>query len=343
MIEPKRILVAKLRALGDIMTALPLLRALKERFPAAGITLVVDDLYQDLVSVNPRVDELWLHPAGDLRGRGAWFALKQQADMIRRIRQARFELFIDLYGTTRTAAWGVLGGIPHRLGFALRGRKYFYTQAVVAKHRYVVDLNLQFAELLGWQGQDRSLEFFLAPDDEAAARQQLARQGWTPGRPLLAVSPGGGWPLKQWGAAKFGRVARSLAESTGCQVVLTGSAAETALLEECASQLREPALILAGLPLRQAAAVIREARLFLGNDSGPKYFAEAFGVPTLICYGPTDSVNNNPSTPRTLVATCIQPCQPCHSETCRAGRRACLDDLSEDEVLKLAQSLWRRE
>jgi heptosyltransferase II len=343
MIEPKRILVAKLRALGDILTTFPLLRALKERFPGSRLTLVVDDLYQDLVAVNPRVDEVWTHPARELRLRTGWYAARQQAAMIRRIRQERFDLFLDLYGTLRTALWGFLGRIPRRMGFALRGRKYFYTQAIVAEHRYVVDLNLQFAGLLGWQGQDRSLEFFITPDDEAQARLAMTRRGWTPAQPLLVVAPGGGWPLKQWGAERFGRVARGLVAATGCQVALIGTVSEALLLAECAAELAEPALVLEGLPLRQVAAAIRGARLFLGNDSGPKYFAEAFGVPTLICYGPTDSVNNNPVSPRNRVATHSQPCQPCHSEICRAGRRACLDDLAEDEVLKLALSLWGRE
>lgn len=343
MTEPKRILVAKLRALGDILTAFPLLRALKETYPGSHLTLVVDDMYQDLASVNPRVDEVWPHPARELRQRGGWFAARQQARMIRRVQQGRFDLFVDLYGTLRTALWGFLGRVPRRLGFALRGRKYFYTQAVKAEHRYVVDLNLQFAQLLGWQGQDRSLEFFLTPDDEAQARAAMVRRGWRPGTPLLAVAPGGGWPLKQWGAERFGRVARGLAQATGCQVAVIGAASEAPLLAACAAELAEPAVVLEGLPLRQAAAAVKSSRLFLGNDSGPKYFAEAFGVPTLICYGPTDFVNNNPVTPRNQVATRRQPCQPCHSEICRAGRRACLDDLSEEEVLKQALELWRRE
>lgn len=343
MIEPKRILVAKLRALGDILTTFPLLRALKERFPGARLTLAVDDLYQDLAEVNPRVDEVWAHPARELRQRSGWFAARQQAEMIRRVRQARFDLFIDLYGTLRTALWGFLGRVPRRMGFALRGRKYFYTQAIAAEHRYVVDLNLQFAELLGWQGQDRSLEFFVTPDDDAQAHQVLTWRGWTPSQPLLVVAPGGGWPLKQWGAGRFGRVARRLAEATGSQVAVIGSASEALLLAECAAELEAPALVMEGLPLRQVAAAIKTARLFLGNDSGPKYFAEAFGVPTLICYGPTDHVNNNPGTSRNLVATQPQPCQPCHSEVCRAGRRACLDDVSEEAVFQQALALWRRE
>lgn len=339
--KPKRILVAKLRALGDILTAFPLLRALKETFPGARLTLVVDDLYQDLVAINPRVDEVWTHPARELRRRKGWFAVRQQADMIRRVRQGRFDLFVDLYGTLRTALWGFLGRVPRRLGFALRGRKYFYTQAVKAEHRYVVDLNLQFAELLGWEGRDRALEFFLTPEDEAQARAALVQRGWTPSRPLLVVAPGGGWTLKQWGAGRFGRVARGLAQATGCQVAVIGSASEARLLAESAAELAEPAVVLEGLPLRQVAAAVKCGRLFLGNDSGPKYFAEAFGVPTLICYGPTDFVNNNPVTPRNRVATSPQPCQPCHSETCRASRRACLDDLGEEEVLKQALELWR--
>ncbi len=78
----------------------------------------------------------------------------------------------------------------------------------------------------------------------------------------------------------------------------------------------------------------------LGNDSGPKYFAESFGVPTLICYGPTDFLNNNPKTPRNLALYHDAECRPCHSEHCRQARRVCLDDLSEPEVEAAALRLW---
>jgi len=339
--EIKTIMVVKLRTLGDVLTTFPLLRALKEKFPRAKLIMVADEFYRDLLASNPRVDAFWGHPAKEIREHGSSYELRQHWNFVNAMRREQVDLYIDLYGSLRTALWGALAGVPQRMGFNLRGRKHFYTQLITAAHRYVVDLNLQFARDLGWQGVDNSLEFFVTLEDLAAARQHLQEQGWQPERPLLAVSPGGGWPLKCWDAKRFGAVAGRLARETGCQVVLSGALSETPLVEACAQALQGPALKAVGLPLRQLAAMISQCRLFLGNDSGPKYFAEAFRVPTLICYGPTDFLNNNPNSPRHPAAYRDIPCRPCHSEMCRNERRACLDDLDEEDVFKRGLELWR--
>ncbi|MCD4812158.1 glycosyltransferase family 9 protein [bacterium] len=338
----RSILVVKLRALGDVLTTYPLLRALKEYYPQARLSMMADDSYQDILETNPRIDALRLHPASQLRQAGQGDALRQQWQAIRAIRQEKYDLYIDLYGSLRTALWGYLGKIPYRMGFDLRGRKYFYNHTIQAKYRYVVDLNLQFAQALGWEKKSNQLEFYTTPQDEVRAHEHLKRQHWNAAKPYMVVSPGGGWPLKQWGAKRFGRVAKAMADKTGCQIVLSGSQAETLLIQTCGAAADIPVINAVGLPLRQVAAIIKGSRLFLGNDSGPKYFAEAFGVPTLICYGPTDYVNNNPQRPQNQVACFQTECRPCHSEICRMPSRDCMNRISEDEVAARALKLWEK-
>ncbi len=339
-LEPKTIMVVKLRTLGDVLTTFPLLRALKERYPSAKLIMVADDTYQDLFATHGRVDEFWAHPVKALKAAGTWGRIRQHLGFVRAIRKKKVDLFIDLYGSMRSAGWGALAGVPVRMGFNLRGRKYFYTHRITAQHRYVVDLNLQFARELGWTGTERTLEFFLSDADRSAAEAHLRTSGWDGKRPLLVISPGGGWPLKCWNAAHYAAVAQRLVAATGARVVLSGAPHEQPLIDVCAQALGKDALLAVGLPLRTLAGIIARSRLFMGNDSGPKYFAEAFRVPTLICYGPTDHVNNNPDTPQNRVAGVSVECRPCHSEQCRQARRICLDDLSEDTVYNLAMELW---
>lgn len=341
MPDVKTIMVVKLRTLGDILTTFPLLRALKGLYPRSKLIFVADDAYRDLFAAHPCVNEFWGHPARELAARGGWYALRRHLAFVRSIRRWKIDLFIDLYGSARTAQWGWLAGVRRRMGFNLRGRKYFYTDRIVAAHRYVVDLNLQFARSLGWQGTDNTLDFFLAPGDLESVRAHLTAQGWDGRQPLVAVSPGGGWPVKCWSPERFGAVAGRIARDHGARVLITGAPAETPLIEACARTAGADVLRAVGLPLRQAAAAVSLARIYLGNDSGPKYFAEAFRVPTLICYGPTDFRNNNPDSPRHPVAVRPVACRPCHSEHCRQTSRVCLDDLGEDEVLAQAERLWQ--
>ncbi len=334
-------MVVKLRTLGDVLTVFPLLRALKELYPQARLTVAADEVYRELFETNPRVDEFWGHTHTKLRKPEGRVAFKPPWDTIRNFRKRKIDLYIDLYGSLRTALWGAGAGIPMRMGFNLRGRKYFYTHKIKAACRYVVDLNLQFARELGWKGHNNALEFFITEHDRDQARQYLLKRQWDPQRSSLVISPGGGWPLKQWGAERFGLVAGKLARHTGCQVLITGTPKEQALVAACRDKLKGFFHIpVVGLPLRQLAAVISQSRLFLGNDSGPKYFAEAFKIPTLICYGPTDFINNNPNSPRHQVVFHEAACRPCHSEKCRMSARTCLDDLSVDEVFTRAVELW---
>jgi ADP-heptose:LPS heptosyltransferase len=303
---------------------------------------VADETYKDLFAHHLRVDEFWEHPVRRLKTAGPFAALRQNLGFIADLRRRHVDLYVYLYGSMRTAMWGALAGVPQRWGFNLRGRKYFYTHRLVARHRYVVDLNLQFAREMGWNGTDNSLEFFLEPADQNAALKHLHAHGWKKPQPLLVVSPGGGWPVKCWDAERFGAVARRLAQATGAKVVLSGAPAEQGLIDACARALGTEFIPAVGLPLRQVAALIAQSRLFLGNDSGPKYFAEAFRVPTLICYGPTDFHNNNPASARHPVAGVTLDCRPCHSEICLQPRRICLDDLSVEAVYNSAWKLWNQ-
>jgi ADP-heptose:LPS heptosyltransferase len=339
----KNIMIVKLRTLGDILTVFPLIRALKERFPEARLHMLADETYQNLFAAHPRIDRFWPHPVKALKEKGAWYGFQHQWHMSRALREAGIDLYIDLYGSLRTALWGAWAGIPVRMGFNLRGRRYFYTHKITASHRYVVKLNLQFAQTLGWTGDNSALEFFITLEDARQARQQLLRQGLKEGELYVVISPAGGWPLKCWSAERFGQLGRQLAQRTGCRLVLSGTPAEMSLIQTCGQASGLPCLTAVGLPLGQLAAVIQGSRLFIGNDSGPKYFAEAFGIPTLICYGPTDFVNNNPDTPRNQVAYQEVACRPCHSEICKMPRRACLDDLTVEKTLELALKLWSNE
>lgn len=335
------IMVVKLRALGDVLTTFPLLRALKEHYPNARLTMVADETYQSLFEHHPRVDRFWGHPVKLLKQEGTLAQIRQHQAMVKAIKHQQIDLYIDLYGSMRTALWGASAGVPRRMGFNLRGRKYFYHDRIVAKHNYVVDLNLQFAEMLGWSGIDRSLEFFIVKDDLKQAFSRLEQQGFNVKLPYVVISPGGGWPLKCWAPEKFGEVANRLTRETGHQIVLSGVSSEKSLIERCQAKMEQPGFTMINLPMRQVAAVISQSKLFIGNDSGPKYFAEGFKIPTLICYGPTDFNNNNPVSPIHLTAYHDVDCRPCHSEQCSQVKRYCLDNVTVDEVAKKAFALLR--
>ena len=341
----KKIMVVKLRTLGDILTTFPLVRRLKQVYPKAYLIMVADDHYKELLENNPYIDQFWPHPANQLKEQDILPGLWQQITTMAAIRREKIDLFIDLYGSLRTALWGKVSGAPLCMGFNLRGRKYFYTHRIKAAYRYVVDLNLQFIETLGYAPQDNSLEFFITSEDEEKAKNYLQKHRVQPDKPYIVVSPGGGWELKRWSAPNFGLVAKKLSLKNECKILISGNKQEEDIVKLCAKQAGLESIPVIDLPLRQLAVIIKGSKLFLGNDSGPKYIAEAFKVPTVICYGPTDYINNIPPKPEFChtVATNKVHCQPCNLLTCPQTRPYCLADLTVEQVLELAMKVYKKE
>src|SRR5258708_9499821 len=116
-LAPRRIALIKPSALGDIVHALPVLSALRGRFPDARITWVVNTSYEPLIAGHPDLtDTLAFDRSAFKRGfrRAIGYSLTFAAELRRR----RFDLVIDLQGLLRTGLMCLATGAPRRIGFA---------------------------------------------------------------------------------------------------------------------------------------------------------------------------------------------------------------------------------
>src|SRR5215217_3310136 len=282
MSEPQRILLIKPSSLGDIVHTLPVVAALKQRWPSAHVSWLVKRQWSDLVERVLGVDRVWpLDPTI-----GGWLG------QVRALRRERWDLVIDLQGLFRSASMGWLSGGPVRVGFAnaREGSPWFYTNSVSVPtvDMHAVDRYLLVAEAVGatlkgtpqfqWKPFDRDLEL---------VRDLVKPRGLSIGQPWLAMHVSSRWATKRWPLRSFAAVADQLARDGPGPTVVIGSQDERAEVEELKTLVKSPIIDLTGaIPLGCLPAFLSQSAAMVTNDSGPMHISAAVGTPVIALFGP---------------------------------------------------------
>lgn len=274
-----RVLLIKPSSLGDVVSALPVLAAVRRRFPRAHLAWLVNRAYQPLLAGHPDLDEVIPFD----RGRG-WF--RGAAELASRLRRRPFDLALDLQGLLRSGAMAWLSGARRRVGLsgAREGAGWFYTDAVPApaiRRAHAVDRCWAMAVALGAGAAART--FHLPVAAEAAAWAAAALAGLP--RPWLVLAPGSRWPTKRWPPAHFAELAARAHATHGGAAVFVGGPEDEPLAGEARRHLAGPTLSLCGrTDLARLVAVLAQADIVLANDSGPLHLAAALGRPVVAAY-----------------------------------------------------------
>ena len=283
-ITPRRIALIKPSALGDIMHALPVLTALRRRFPAAHLAWIVNRSYERVLRNHPDLDEVITFDRGALN-QGWVQGATTYFHFLRRLRAHRFDLVIDLQCLFRSGLMTRATGARWRVGLASarEGAARFYTHLVEDKDVFMhaADRYWRVAEALGVEGSAKT--FCLAVDPEARewARKTLRNCP----RPWLAVGVGARWLTKRWPPAHFAALVERAQRHAGGTAIFVGAADEAALAQEAAAALTGPVCQLAGkTTLPQLVALLSEADVMLANDTGPLHLAVALGRPVVAPY-----------------------------------------------------------
>jgi ADP-heptose:LPS heptosyltransferase len=271
--RPGRVAVVRLRSLGDCVLSTPALALLKRARMDLRVAVVAEARFHAVFEHNSDVDEILPPEPGALR---RWEP----------------DLCVNLHGGTRSAWMTLVSGARWRAGF-----EHF-------RHRRVYNVHIPRAqEILGCARTVHTAEhlasaiFYLgAPVDEIPrARLGLAEPPPAPARPYAVLHPVATAPKKAWCAEGFLEVARQLAAS-GLEPVFIGAAGD---------DLRPfaPHRLVQGAPLDQVKSLLAGASLFVGNDSGPAHMAAAFGITSVVIFGPSDPAIWGPWRARAEVVT----------------------------------------
>ena len=337
---PRRVLIVRLGAIGDVVNALVLATALKRHAPSIEIGWAVHPLARPLVEGHPAIDRVHVWE----RGRG----IAGAREIVGALRRERYDLAVDLQRITKSALLARLSGAPRVLGYDRRRAKelsWLWTKERIGPgpaHAHMVEQYLEFARHLGVP--EPVAELALPPDAEADswAQERLAELG---GPPVL-LGVGASKPANRWPPERFGRLAVDLERELGHPVCLVGGpgdgpAAERALAAAGPDSSRIRNLV-GGTTLRQLTALLGHAALFVGCDTGPMHLAVASGAPTLALFGPADPRRTGPWGERHRVVRTAPPCAPCNRKHCNQPRHACMEDIAPRDVLAATRTLLGR-
>jgi len=290
----RRIAIIKPSALGDIVHALPVLTALRQRFPEAHIAWVVNRSYEPLLQGHPDLDQVIPFDRGAAK-LGLINALTTYHRFFRTLRQGRFDLAIDLQGLFRSGliTWGTVAARKVGLAGAREGARWFYTDVVPVpdpQATHAVDRYWLAAEALGASGPKR-FHVPIGPDDHRWAEGLL--RGLP--RPWLAVGVGSRWVTKRWPTDHFATLVRKAQDRFGGTAIFVGGHDETEAARAVARRLRAVTIDLTGQTcLPRLAAVLARADVMLANDTGPLHLAAALGRPVVAPYTCTKVARNGP-------------------------------------------------
>ena len=329
------ILVIKLRYIGDVLLATPVLRALRKAFPQARLTMAVNRGTEEILKGNPDLTEVL---AVDRSGVGA------DLRFLREIRRQRFDCVIDLTDGDRSAMMAWASGAPVRIGFNAehRGRGLLYTVIVTASSVHRVERDLAAVRALGIEPQTDLPVLNLSPQEEHEAAVLLKEIGGVCAndlcdRQLVLLHPGARYWFKAWPAERFAELADRLTDVWRCQILVGGADQDGDMVDRIRTHARCDLKILAGrADLRQFAAIVKRCAVFIGNDTGAMHIAAAMGTPIVALFGPSDPAEWGPRGRDIAVLHKGLDCRPCFHPTCRRGEDNCMRQISVEEVFAAA-------
>jgi lipopolysaccharide heptosyltransferase II len=332
-----RILVTRLRFIGDIVLTIPVVRSLREAFPEAFIAYMGEREAVSLLTRDPQLDEVI--PFDFSRP-----SLLEQARIATELRKRKFDLVVDLFSNPRSALLTYLTGAPTRVGLDRKGRGRLYTVRVQDDRRAksAIAFHQQFVTALGLTPSRELPSIVLSEGERGWARDRVeqlvpGRISQGSGRPLVGIHPGATWPAKRWFPERFAALAGMVRSKLGGDVIVTGGTKDDETVREVARLAREEPAVAGRLSLRELAGVLGELSVFVTNDAGPMHIAAAVGTPTVGLFGPGQEDIWFPyaaESGHTALRKDV-PCHPCHLDVCdRAGEEhmRCMKLLGVNEV-----------
>ena len=329
----KNILVVKLSAIGDVIHALPVSYAIKEQFPEAHLTWVVEKPAYPILEDNPYIDEIILFEKAKFRSIGGF--LREIGPFRKRLRLRRYDASLDLQGLFKSAAIVFNAGAKLRIGTAnMREGAHLVSRPVRGAHAsgHIVERYLDVARALGCAVDEVRFPVSVSERDRMAAETLLAREGVPEGRTFVAFAIGANWPNKRWPVEHFAALADRLYHAHYVPVLVGGGRLDETLAQDIMRASEMPPVNLVGRTnLKQLAHIFTRAALVLGGDTGPVHLAAGLGTPTVMLMGPTDANRNGPYGQTQNAIEVNRSCRGCWKRVCPKGLD-CLAAISVDEV-----------
>lgn len=338
----KKILVIRTGSLGDVLLVTPLLRALREAYPDAHITIVIPPLAQECLKDNPDINKIIT--TGLVWRRGTFNPLR----IIRlgfQLQKEQFDLGLDPRGDIRNMVILYLSKTRYRVSFGnTSGGDFLLHKTVTYQKKHEIDSGLDLLRALGLEIQNRNMVFKIDESDSSYIHKFLTKKGIGKGAFIVGFHPSSSWRFKDWPAEKFARLGDYLISKYGAKIVVLGKNEKDYTIAQRIDHLMDnkPILAVNDLTLRQTVALIDLMDIFVCISSAPAHLAAITSTPTIVLFG-SDEMNlwlhDNQIGIKKAVA-----CSPCRQRKCqRAGRPdQCMNLISVDEAIQVIEKIMSK-
>ena len=336
-----KILLIRLRRLGDVVLMTPCIRAIKDWKPKVHLSVLVERPLDDLLREYPGIDELIVTERKGLL-RGGQLLLKF-------LPRKRFDLVINLHGGPRSAAQTLATRAPYRVGHRYFRNRWVYNVKVplpeevmkLNRHLHTVENQLSLLCALGIPPGEGELKVPIRREAVLSLDAKLKKIGIVNHEPFVVIRPGATHKTKQWAPDRFAKLVDWITEHYTCKVIIDIGPSETELIRSFSTLTSSKLFVMERLPLSGLVALIEKACLFIGNDAGPTHIAAALKKDTIVIFGgESNPLSWAPWRTNAILLRHEIPCSPCHASECRIEEKyLCLRSISLEEVMSATSKL----
>jgi heptosyltransferase-3 len=297
----KKILVIKLRHIGDVLLTIPAIRALRDTFPSAAITALVNSGTEDALKGNPLIHEILTLDRSALK-QSLFERIKYEFCFAKQLRKQSFDMAVDLTGGDRPALYSFLSRARYRIGYeqtgGFTGKRFLYTHRFnIDGDRHTVLQNLELLNKAGIETNDLKVDFYIPKQDEDWLNNVLIQRGIQEEDIIIHIHPTSRWLFKCWKDEYMAILIDRVQEEYGANVIITCSS-DTREMDKAnkiiALTKNKPIAFIGDISLKKLGAISKRAKLFFGVDSAPMHIAAALGTPVVALFGPSGAFHWGP-------------------------------------------------
>ena len=288
--NPRNILVIDFGQLGDVVMSLPALRAIRERYRVARITVIVGRPGAEIIDMSGYADATIEVDRVSLRDGSKPLSVLRIFRVVKDVRRRKFDFVIDLHSFSETNVLGFFSGAPQRLFSRRPGRSLdflanFNPKPPVDKNdpdQHLIDRYLDVLVPLGIKDQPRVPRLVTRAKDGRTIDAMLRKAKAETGTPLVGLFPGAGHPGRCWPVEQFAQLADFLIRNDGVRPIIFVGPEERHLVARMRALFPSACVILEKLSIPQLAAAQARLAVFVSNDTGPVHIAAAVGTPIVV-------------------------------------------------------------
>jgi len=325
----KSILLIRFGSLGDVVLTTPVIDAIRKAYPKAYIAMLVGDKSADIVSADPRLDEIIIFNR-DAKGMKGFEEMRKVKDLLK---GRKFDVSIDMQRKFRSAYMAYKGRVKYRIGYHQPNGFLCDIKIPDKVNKHAVDRNLDLVKPLGIEGTIREPKMFISDEDREFAIDKLKSKGLTSDEKILGIFPGAGWRPRCWLPDRFAQIADLAIKNCSAKVIIFGGPSEDDIVNNVARNMKsKPILMNEKITLRQLAGMIERCDVLLSNDTGPMHISTAMGTKTVALFGPGNHIKFQPIGEKHATIRHDVPCSPCKQFTDKCKDNICMKLITVNEV-----------